>query len=153
MYNFALILATLSHDIDLVTTVVVLEENTPKGMQAVFDVIHTRAKGSPRNYKKVVLRKWQFSCINEHTVNKLPLRTLINKAKRRSNWDTAEAIVRKAYKRGKGVVKRNSPTHYHVYKNPGKVTPYWTHPSLGGKNEKAIIVKFVGNHCYLRNVD
>ena len=39
------------------------------------------------------------------------------------------------------------------FKGKLKCEPYWTHPSLGGKNFKSKVVGFVGNHDYLKNVD
>ena len=55
-------------NVDLLATVLTLEDNTTKGMMAINNVVWTRAKENPKNIRKVLLKKWQFTCINSHTI-------------------------------------------------------------------------------------
>ena len=77
---------------------------------------------------------------------------LVEKAKSRSNWGAAKSIAENTY-RSRVQITVKGATHYHVFKGKLKCEPYWTHPSLGGKNFKSKVVGFVGNHVYLKNVD
>ena len=40
-----------------------------------------------------------------------------------------------------------------VYVGKSKCTPFWTHPSLGGSNQKCKITKRIGTHVFLKDVD
>ena len=145
-------LAFIVSDIDLMATVITLEENKTKGMYAISEVIYNRAKKDPKQVRKVLLKKYQFTCINSHTVNGKSLLSLVKKAKARSNWKLSRSIAENIYA---GKVSRyvGSSTHYHVYRGTIKCSPYWTHPALGGKNKKCRIAAFIGDHVYLKNVD
>lgn len=139
-------------NVDLLATVLTLEDNTTKGMVAINNVVWTRAKENPKNIRKVLLKKWQFTCINPHTIKGESLQKLVDKAKSRSNWDAARKIAENTY-RSRLHVTVTDATHYHVYKGKIKCSPSWTHPSLGGKNHKCRIVAFIGDHVYLSKVD
>ena len=139
-------------DPEIVTTCLTLEDNNTKGMLAIMHVINNRAKNNPEKYKNVVLKRWQFSCMNPHTIKGQNLQLLVNKAKSRSNWNTANKIVKMFYAK---LIDQDKSfgTHYHVFTGKSKVTPYWTVPKHGGRNIKAIITKYVGTHVFLTNVD
>ena len=139
-------------NVDLLATVLTLEDNTTKGMVAINNVVWNRAKQNPKNIRKVLLKKWQFTCLNPHTIKKQHLSKLVEKAKSRSNWNVAKSIAENTYK-GKVPITVKGATHYHVARGRIKCSPTWTHPSLGGKNKKCKIVAFIGSHCYLSNVD
>jgi len=146
------LLALNVSNVDLLATVLTLEDNTTKGMVAINNVVWNRAKGNPKNIRKVLLKRYQFTCLNPHTVKKKSLQDLVKKAKSRSNWNVAKSIAENTYK-GKVHKSVEGGTHYHVYKGKIKCSPSWTHPSLGGKNYKCRIVAFIGSHVFLRNVD
>ena len=139
-------------NVDLLATVLTLEDNATRGMVAINNVVWNRAKQNPKNIRKVLLKKWQFTCLNPHTIKKEPLHKLVEKAKSRSNWDAAKRIAENTY-RSRIQITVKGATHYHVFKGKLKCEPYWTHPKLGGKNYKCKIVGFIGNHVYLKNVD
>ena len=146
-------------NVDLLATVLTLEDNTTKGMTAINNVVYNRAKENKKNIRKVLLKKYQFTCLNPHTIQKKSLADLVKKAKSRSNWTIAKSIAENAYKDrvliSNPAVHRlvKGATHYHVYKGKIKCSPSWTHPTLGGKNYKCKIVAFIGSHVYLKNVD
>ena len=152
MNLMGLTMLTFISDVDIVTACVVLEEHRTDGMTAIVNVINNRANGDTSKFKKVVLQKYQFSCMNDHTVKGKPLRNIVKKAKTRSNWETAKSLVKTAMA---GKLKDNSDgaTHYHVYVGKLKCSPSWTHPSLGGRNRRCKITKFIGNHAFLKGVD
>ena len=139
-------------DVELMATVIALEENKTEGMYAISEVIYNRAKREPKNIRKVLLRKYQFTCLNPHTVKKESLRKLVMRAKSRSNWKLAMDITKNVFA-GKVSNFVGSATHYHVYMGKMKCSPYWTHPSLGGRNKKTKIVRTIGTQIYLSNVD
>jgi len=139
-------------NVDLLATVLTLEDNTTKGMVAINNVVWNRAKQNPKNIRKVLLKKWHFSCLNPHTVKKKSLQDLVKKAKSRSNWNVAKSIAENTYKGNVPITVRGA-THYFVYKGHGKVTPYWGPPSLGGRNKRAKIVGFIETHVFLKDVD
>ena len=114
------------------------------GMEAVFGVIKNRAKSDDiAKWHEVVLKPKQFCCFNSGTSK------AIVKAKEHPHWQKALSIV----KNNDGTDYARGATHYHVYRGRSKVTPYWTSPSLGGRNKKAIEVANIGNHVFLKNVD
>lgn len=139
-------------NVDLLATVLTLEDNTTKGMVAINNVVWNRAKENPKNIRKVLLKRYQFTCLNPHTVKKKSLQDLVKKAKSRSNWNVAKSIAENTYK-GKVPITLKGATHYHVYRGKIKCSPTWTHPSLGGKNKRCRIVAFIGDHVYLSKVD
>ena len=146
------LLAMVIPDTDLLATVLTLEDNTTRGMTAINNVVYNRAKENKKNIRKVLLKKYQFTCLNPHTVQKKSLRNLVKKAKSRSNWAVAKSIAENTYK-GKVHKSVEGATHYHVYQGKIKCSPTWTHPSLGGRNKKCKIVAFIGDHVYLSSVD
>ena len=139
-------------DCDVVAACLTLEESRTDGMAAIMCVINNRAKGDPKKFKEEVLKKWQFSCMNPHTVKGWSLASIVRKAKKRSNWKVAKNIVGSATL---GLLKDTSDgaTHYHVCYGKSKCKPSWTHPSLGGRNRKCKITKFIGTHAFLKDVD
>ena len=147
-----LAMLTFISDVDIVTACVTLEERRTDGMTAIVNVINNRARGDSKKFKKVVLKKYQFSCMNDYTVKGKSLREIVKKAKTRGNWETARSLVKTAMA---GKLKDNSDgaTHYHVYVGKLKCSPSWTHPSLGGRNRKCKITKFIGTHAFLKGVD
>ena len=44
-------------NVDLLATVITLEDNTIKGMMAINNVVWNRAKENPKNIRKVLLKK------------------------------------------------------------------------------------------------
>jgi spore germination cell wall hydrolase CwlJ-like protein len=143
---------TMVSDADLLTTVLTLEDNHSVGMKAVAQVVWNRANHNPRKIRNVLLKKWQFSCINSHTVRGESLVSLVRKARSRSNWQEAREIAANAIA-GKVENIVGDSTHYHVWCGRYRVTPSWTHPRLGGTNSKAVIVKYIGDHVFLSEVD
>jgi hypothetical protein len=139
-------------DVELIATVITLEENNTQGMYAISEVIYNRANKNPKNIRKVLLKRWHFTCLNPHTVKKEPLRKLVMKAKSRSNWNLS-LVIAKNIKSGKVSNLVGESKHYHVYRGKIKCSPSWTHPSLGGKNYKCKIVRYIGTHVYLSGVD
>lgn len=139
-------------DHDIVTACLTLEESRTDGMAAIMCVVNNRAKGDPKKFKETVLKKWQFSCMNPHTVEGKSLADIVKKAKKRSNWKVAKNLVESA---SIGILKdtSNGATHYHVHSGKSKCMPFWTHPSLGGKNRKCRITKYIGTHVFLKDVD
>ena len=83
-------------DHDIVTACLTLEESRTDGMTAIMCVVNNRAKGDPKKFKEIVLKKWQFSCMNPHTVEGKSLADIIKKAKKRSNWKVAKYLVESA---------------------------------------------------------
>ena len=139
-------------DCDVVAACLTLEESRSDGMAAIMCVINNRSNGDPKKFKSAVLKKWQFSCMNPHTVKGESLASIVRKAKKRSNWKVAKNIVKSA---NLGLLKDTSggATHYHVCAGRSKCMPFWTHPSLGGKNRKCRITKVIGTHAFLKDVD
>ena len=152
MNLMGLAMLTFISDIDIVTACVTLEEHRTDGMTAIVNVINNRARGDAKKFKRVVLQKYQFSCMNDHTVKGKSLRSIVKKAKTRSNWQTAKSLVKTAMA-GKLKDTSDGATHYHVYAGKLKCSPSWTHPSLGGRNRKCKITKFIGTHAFLKGVD
>jgi len=139
-------------DSDVVAACITLEESRTDGMAAIMCVINNRSKGNPKKFKEIVLKKWHFSCMNPHTVKGKSLASIVKEAKKRNNWKVAKNIARSAIL---GVLKDTSDgaTHYHVYSGKSKCMPFWTHPSLGGRNRKCRITKYIGTHVFLKDVD
>lgn len=126
-----------------------------KGMHAVMNVIMNRVKGSSDPVRAAVasvLKPKQFSMFNSYTLGNKDIREIINKAKQHSNWKIAEKIAMDGLS-NKLVDITDGATHYHVTKGKSKVTPKWTHPSLGGKNPQAVVTNTIGAHSFLKNVD
>ena len=80
-------------DHDIVTACLTLEESRTDGMAAIMCVVNNRAKGDPKKFKETVLKKWQFSCMNPHTVEGKSLADIEKKAKKRAKFK--ERIARK----------------------------------------------------------
>ena len=79
---------------EIVAACLILEaggEENP-GMQAVLNVIKNRSSPN-KSMAQVVLRKWQFSCFNAHTVEGKPLAPLLDKAKSHIKWKRALDLV------------------------------------------------------------
>lgn len=149
MFKIATVLSGfVVSDEDLLAATLTLEDNNYKGMCAISEVVWNRAEHNPKNIRKVLLKKWQFSCLNSHTVKGESLVKIIRNARSRSNWNIAKGIAKDVLSnRVTSLVK--TANHYHVYRSKNKVEPSWTNPKLGGKNPKAEIVSFIGNHVFL----
>jgi len=63
------------------------------GMLAVMNVINNRAGGVPEKRLGVVMKPWQFSCLNAVTTGKQSLSSFVEKAKTRRAWWTAYRIA------------------------------------------------------------
>lgn len=139
---------------EIVAAVIVLEAGGEgeEGMQAVMNVIVNRANNSPNYFALQVLKPMQFSCVTKYRYMRDGMKAMIIKAKMSSSWETACTIVQMAFNKQLEDITHGA-THYHVYKGVMRVTPSWTHPSLGGKNEKAIVTTKINHHAFLRNVD
>ena len=137
---------------DLFAATLTLEDNNYKGMCAISEVVWNRAEHNPKNIRKVLLKKWQFSCFNSHTVKGESLVKIIRKARSRSNWNIAKSIAKNVLS-GKVTSLAGESQHYFVYKGSSKVSPSWGPPSLGGRNKKAKIVAFIGDHVFLSEVN
>jgi spore germination cell wall hydrolase CwlJ-like protein len=153
MFKIATVLSGfVVSDEDLLAATLTLEDNNYKGMCAISEVVWNRAEHNPKNIRKVLLKKWQFSCLNNHTVKGESLVKIIRNARSRSNWNIAKGIAKDVLS-GKVTDLVGGSTHYHVYKGKSKVFPFWTHTTLGGKNTKCKIVSFIGDHVYLKEVN
>lgn len=135
-------------DEDLLTTVLTLEDNSRQGMEAIAEVIYNRAGHNPEKVREVLLKRYQFSCLNPHTIHHGSLVSLVRRARSRSNWRAASKIARNTLAGKVGNLVGRS-THYFVYRGTHKVSPYWGPPSLGGRNKKAKIVTYIGDHVFL----
>lgn len=126
-----------------------------EGMHAVMNVIMNRVKGSNdpvRRAVAVVLKPKQFSMFNSYTIGNEKIENIIFKFKQHPKWKLAEEIALKGLS-GKLEDITNGATHYHVTKGKSKVTPKWSHPSIGGKNSQAVVTNTIGAHTFLKNVD
>lgn len=148
MKLITVVMGLVVSDEDLLAATLTLEDNNYKGMCAISEVIWNRAEHNPKNIRKVLLKKWQFSCLNSYTVKGESLIKIIRKARSRSNWNIAKGIAKDVLS-GKVTNIVKTANHYHVYRSINKVQPSWTNPKLGGKNPNAEIVSFIGNHVYL----
>jgi len=135
---------------DIIATTIIMEAGGEgfQGMKAVMCVIKNRSKGSDsvEDWKKVVLKRKQFSCFNNVSIS-----SAIVLAKRHSKFNEALSLVEWAKQDADDITKGS--THYHVHQGKSRVTPYWTSPELGGKNKKAVIQGYIGNHVFLSSVD
>lgn len=132
------------------------EPQPERAMTAVMNVIVNRAKHNPRDYLKQATKPLQFSALNPFTrgifYNLSPrtkLRDFIQSKHHHAKFKLAQLIAAKA---GKGQLPdiTKGATHYHVYAGNSKVTPSWTHPKLGGKNNRAAICGYLGHHVFLK---
>jgi N-acetylmuramoyl-L-alanine amidase len=144
-------------NLDVIATTLIGEAGGEgeQGMHAVMNVIMNRTKGSADPVKTAVanvLKPKQFSMYNSYTLGNTDIREIINKAKQHPRWKLAEEIALKGLS-GKLNDITNGATHYHVSKGKSKVTPKWTHPSVGGKNLQAVVTNTIGAHTFLKNVD
>ena len=99
---------------DVVTATIILEaggEYHVGALEAVYEVIMTRAEKRKKTPAQVCLQKWQFSCWNGMVVE-----DQIAKAKEHPRWQIAQNILGKETNYVKGA------DHYHAdYID----TPYW----------------------------
>lgn len=144
-------------NLDVITTTLIGEAGGEgeKGMHAVMNVIMNRVKGSSDPVRAAVasvLKPKQFSMFNGYTLGNTNIRDIISNAKQHPNWKIAEQIALKGLS-NKLTDITDGATHYHVTRGKSKVTPKWTHPSLGGKNTQAVVTNTIGAHSFLKNVD
>lgn len=144
-------------NIDVIATTLIGEAGGEgiQGMHAVMNVIMNRVKNSNdpvRAAVAAVLKPKQFSMFNSYTLGNVNIRSIINKAKAHPNWKAAHDLAAKGLARQLPDITSGA-THYHVSKGRSKVTPKWTHPTVGGKNAQAIVTNTIGAHTFLKNVD
>ena len=133
-----------------------------EGMQAVLDVLINRMHKDGKNLTEQALKFRQFSCLNNviknasgahdaKTIDVEKLKSMIIESKNSPVFKTAYNLVLRA---DNGTLPdiTNGATHYHVYRGPGKVSPSWTTPDLGGTNEHAQVTAKIGDHVFLKNV-
>jgi len=144
-------------NLDVIATTLIGEAGGEgeKGMHAVMNVIMNRVKSSNdpvRAAVAAVLKPKQFSMFNSYTLGNTDIRDIIDKAKQHPRWKIAQDLALKGLS-GKLQDITDGATHYHVSRGVSKVTPKWTHPSVGGKNIQAVVTNTIGSHTFLRNVD
>jgi spore germination cell wall hydrolase CwlJ-like protein len=150
-------------DMDVVASTLVLEAGGEKhvhAMEAIMGVIMNRAKNNPANFAKVCLRKYQFSCHNNSTLQKDPkkkkaeLHENINNAKEHPSWQHAYDLV-KASLNGDYTDMTNGSTHYYAHsgENAVKKKPSWIPKKDGGTNKKGEHTMDIGNHRFYKNID
>jgi spore germination cell wall hydrolase CwlJ-like protein len=136
---------------DAVVAAVIIGEATSEGtvgMTAVMHTIHNRSKERRQSYYEVVTAKSQYSCINGQDPKRYA-------QKKMYDINYAEALqLAYDFRNGKiGPDPTMGAQHYHVYKGPTKVSPYWTAIELGGDNEKAWVSIKHGLHAFVVDVD
>jgi len=118
-------------DNDVVVATIILEaggEYHVGALEAVYEVIMTRAEKRKKTPAQVCLQKWQFSCWNGMVVE-----DQIAKAKEHPRWKIAQNILGKETNYVKGA------DHYHAdYID----TPYWA------KSMKKTAV--IGRHIFYK---
>ena len=116
---------------DVVTATIILEaggEYHVGALEAVYEVIMTRAEKRKKTPAQVCLQKWQFSCWNGMVIE-----DQIAKAKEHPRWEIAQNILGKETNYVKGA------DHYHAdYID----TPYWA------KSMKKTAV--IGRHIFYK---
>lgn len=123
IFTFLAIISTLAlaekveastYENDIVTATIILEaggEYHVGALEAVYEVIMTRAKKRNKTAAQVCLQKWQFSCWNGMVIE-----DQIKKAKKHPRWEIAQNIL------GKTTNFTNGADHYHAdYIDD----PYW----------------------------
>lgn len=147
-------------ELDILATTLIREaggEKEANAMQAVMNILQTRAKIHKSSLVKEALKRKQFSCWNTVTVDGNAKEPLIVKAKKHPKWDKAVDLAKLGID-GKLSDVTKGATHYHVFQGPKKVTPDWTSTSLGGPqkedpSKEPIVTVKIGNHAFLKNVD
>lgn len=99
------------------------EIDQPKAMQAVYDVLRNRAKGSMMSIDlaKAALKENQFSIWNRIPRTPAGLNSYIKKRKEHSRWNEAINIILHPPKAGSPT---KGATHYYAYNTIS--APYWT---------------------------
>jgi N-acetylmuramoyl-L-alanine amidase len=126
-----------------------------RGMHAVMNVIANRSLGSKDFIKSAVanvLKPKQFSMFNSYTTGGGRIEDIIKKAKQHPKWEIAKKIALSGLNKTLPDIT-DGATHYHVFKGKSKVTPDWSHPSVGGKNSQAVVTNTIGSHTFLKNVN
>jgi len=143
-------------NLDVIATTLIGEAGGEgeSGMHAVMNVIVNRSKSSPDLVKAAVsnvLKPKQFSMFNPYTLGNTDIKIIINKAKQHPKWKLAQEIALKGLS-GTLADITDGATHYHVSSGKSKVTPKWSHPSVGGRNAQAVVTNTIGAHTFLKNV-
>jgi hypothetical protein len=131
---------------EIVAATLVLEAGgeSSEGITAVMNVIHNRHLKRGMSYQAICLQRLQFSCWNGVTDRQ----KVVDRAKKHSRWEACTKLVVRSKNGGlRSIVGKSS--HYHVFRGRSKVSPSWTHPKYGGKNEEAVVVRELGNHVFL----
>jgi spore germination cell wall hydrolase CwlJ-like protein len=106
---------------DIIVTTIILEaggEYHIGALEAVYEVIKTRARKRNKTLAQICLQRKQFSCWNGKADGIKSLEATIAKAKKHPRWKTAENIL------GSNTNFTNGADHYHAdYINK----PYWAH--------------------------
>ena len=144
-------------NLDVIATTLIGEAGGEgrEGMHAVMNVIMNRVSSSSDPVKAAVasvLKPKQFSMFNSYTLGNKDIKEIVNHAKQHPNWKVAEEIALKGLSKKLEDITGGA-THYHVSTGRSKVTPKWSHPSLGGKNTQAVVTNTIGAHSFLKNVD
>ncbi len=125
---------------ELLATILVLEAagEGELGMHAVLNVIANRAFKHKTTLANVVLKPYQFSCINGVTVNHTDVSTYVVKAKSQVNRFEQAISLLQLYNLDQLVDITKGATHYHTK----KIKPYWSN--------KLEYKCTIGNHVFYK---
>jgi len=114
----------------LVASVIIAEAGAEgrEGIEAIWEVIHTRAKERGLSYTRVVTQRKQFSCLNRTTPARLGQRMSHHRW-----YDWVHEVLLRTTPRTKHA---NGANHYHAGRQP-----YWAKGMRG---------KRIGNHRFYR---
>ena len=119
-------------DQEVVAATLIMEaggEYDKGALEAVYEVIHNRAKKRGTQYSDECLRKWQFSCWNDISAEEG-----IAKASKHPRWN--EALKLAYYKPATNYTK--GADHYHA----DYVNPYWS--------KKLQKTSIIGRHIFYK---
>lgn len=121
---------------DVVVATIIMEaggEYDIGALEAVYEVIKTRAKKRNKTLAQVCLQRKQFSCWNGKADGIKSLEATIAKAKKHPRWEIAERIL------GSNTNFTNGADHYHAnYINK----PYWA--------DSMIVTVKIGRHIFYK---
>ena len=120
---------------DIIVATIIMEaggEYHVGALEAVYEVIMTRAKKRKMTPAQVCLQRKQFSCWNGKADGIKALEETIAKAKEHPRWVIAQNIL------GKKTNYTNGADHYHA----DYVSPYW-------KDSMTVTVK-IGRHIFYK---
>ena len=120
---------------DIVVATIIMEaggEYHTGSLEAIYEVIMTRAKKRNMTPAEVCLQRKQFSCWNDKADGLKALEDTITKAKKHPRWNIAQNIL------GKKTNYTNGADHYHA----DYVNPYWAKSM-----EKTVVI---GRHIFYK---